>query len=209
MKKNKNLILTIVSLLTFLGIAMFISQFFEDVTKINLRKNEKTIFSTNDLVISDMKYGTEIKTAKDILGSPIKEEEFESDFYKYKKLSYDGLVLTFKENYDDFMLVKAEITSSKYKIGRKINVGDNILSAVRKFKISNKKGTYLYGNYEASSLDNFETDTQIYFGIRTDKQVIYLNKDRTVDGYNPYISKLTINYKHGKINKIIWSYDTK
>lgn len=209
MKKNKGLILTVVILLIILGIAMFTSQFFEDMTKITLRKNNKTIFSINDLIVSDLKYGSTIKDVKEKLSDPIKEEDFNENSYNYKKLSYDGLILTLKENYDDFILVKAEITNKKYKIGRKIKVGDSILSTVKKFKIDNKKGTYIYGNYTIDALDNNETDGQIYFGIRNENQVIYINRDSLVDGKNPYISKLTFNYKHGKINKIIWSYDIK
>lgn len=209
MKKNKGLMLTIVILLIILGIAMFISQFFEDMTKITLRKNDKTIFSVNDLIVLDLKYGSNIKTIKDKLSDPVKEEDFKENSYNYKKLSYDGLILTLKENYDDFILVKAEITNKKYKIGRKIQVGDSILTTVKKFKIDNKKGTYIYGNYTIDALNTNETSGQIYFGIRNEKQVIYVNRDSLVDGKNPYISKLTFDYKHGKIKKITWSYDIK
>ena len=209
MKKNKGLMLTIVILLIILGIAMFISQFFEDMTKITLRKNDKTIFSVNDLIVMDLKYGSNIKTIKDKLSDPVKEEDFKENSYNYKKLSYDGLILTLKENYDDFILVKAEITNKKYKIGRKIHVGDSILTTVKKFKIDNKKGTYIYGNYTIDALNTNETSGQIYFGIRNEKQVIYVNRDSLVDGKNPYISKLTFDYKHGKIKKITWSYDIK
>lgn len=209
MKKNKGLMLTIVILLIILGIAMFISQFFEDMTKITLRKNDKTIFSVNDLIVMDLKYGSNIKTIKDKLSDPVKEEDFKENSYNYKKLSYDGLILTLKENYDDFILVKAEITNKKYKIGRKIQVGDSILTTVKKFKIDNKKGTYIYGNYTIDALNTNETSGQIYFGIRNEKQVIYVNRDSLVDGKNPYISKLTFDYKHGKIKKITWSYDIK
>ena len=78
---------------------------------------------------------------------------------------------------------------------------------MKKFKVENKSGQYLYGNYSIGSLSDEEITDTIYFGVRNNKKVVYVNKDATVNDMYSNISKLTLDYKKGKITKITWSYD--
>ena len=59
----------------------------------------------------------------------------------------------------------------------------------------------------SDSLSDEEITDTIYFGVRNNKKVVYVNKDATVNDMYSNISKLTLDYKKGKITKITWSYD--
>ena len=105
------------------------------------------------------------------------------------------------------MLTKVEVTNNKYKVSRNIKVNDKIIKTIKKFKVENKKGTYLYGNYSVDALNEEEIKDTIYLGIRNDKEVAYINRDALVGDTVSNISRLNISYKYGKITKISWSYD--
>lgn len=161
------------------------------------------------MTVDDIKYSD---TEKDIikkLGKPKKEDKIKQDIYKYKILHYNGLTLTLKENYNDYMLVKAEIESKKYKTSRDIKVGDSILNVMKKYKVQNERGTYIYGNYSTDALSDSEIKENIYFGVRSAKEVVYVNRDAKVDNNRSNIARLNISYKYGKVKKITWSYDFK
>ena len=141
------------------------------------------------------------------LGTPIKESNETKDKYSYKELEYNNLKITLRENYDDYILTGVEIKSDKYVINRNIKIGNSIVKTMKKFKVENKSGQYLYGNYSIGSLSDEEITDTIYFGVRNNKKVVYVNKDATVNDMYSNISKLTLDYKKGKITKITWSYD--
>ena len=170
-------------------------------------KNNNKIFSMSDLVIDGVKYGTSEKEVKKKFGTPVKEDKTTKDKYSYKILEYKGLKLTLKENYSDYMLTKVEVTNNKYTVSRNIKVNDKIIKTIKKFKVENKKGTYLYGNYSVDALNEEEIKDTIYLGIRNDKEVVYINRDALVGDTVSNISRLNISYKYGKITKISWSYD--
>ena len=65
----------------------------------------------------------------------------------------------------------------------------------------------MYGNYSNKVLTDEENTSNIYFGLRSSKNVLFVNRDSVVDGLVTNIAKLDIEYKHGKIKKITWSYD--
>ena len=180
---------------------------YKDYTEVRLRKNNKEIFSIADLKVDDLKYGDMEKDVKKKMGKPEKEKKITKDIYEYKKLYYKGLTLTLRENYKDFMLVKAEITERKYKVSRDIKVGDKIKKVMNKYNIETEIGTYIYGNYSIDALDESEITENIYQGIRDKNNVIYINRDSKVDGEKVNIAKLIINYKRGRVKKITWSYD--
>ena len=98
-------------------------------------------------------------------------------------------------------------SNNKYKVSRNIKVNDKIIKTIKKFKVENKKGTYLYGNYSVDALNEEEIKDTIYLGIRNDKEVVYINRDALVGDTVSNISRLNISYKYGKITKISWSYD--
>ena len=206
MKDRKMLLLTFISIFLLISL-IIVASYFRDFKSIRLSKNNKEIFTISDLTVNNSKYGDSIDSVKKEFGKPIKEEDKEKSIYKYKVLYYDGLVLTFKDYYDSYSLVKAEITSSKYKISRRIKVGKKITKVFRKYKVENNKGAYLYGNYTKDELRSIENNENIYFGIRSSKNVLYVNRDAKVDDLVNNIATLNIEYKRGKIRKITWSYD--
>lgn len=190
-----------------LGIVSIILGNYKDYTEVKLRKNNKTIFSIADLKVDDLKYGDMEKEVKKKIGKPEKEKKIKKDIYEYKELYYKGLTLTLRENYDDFMLVKAEVTGRNYNVSRDIRIGNKIKSVMNKFNVENEIGTYIYGNYSIDALDESEITGTIYQGIRDKENVIYINRDSKVDGEKVNIAKMVIKYKKGRVKKITWSYD--
>lgn len=205
-KKILKVICIIIVVLIFL---LIISKNFGTFNLVKLNENRKTIFSISDLTVDDIKYSDSEKVIIKKLGKPKKEEKLKEDIYEYKILHYDGLILTLKENYDDYMLVKAEIEGKKYKTSRDIKIGDSILNTMKKYKVENERGTYIYGNYSTDSLSDSEVTENIYFGIRSAKEVVYINRDAKVDNNRTNIARLNISYRYGKVKKITWSYDFK
>lgn len=208
-KRNKIILLIMLVIILVLALALIISKIYGDYSNVGLKKNNKTIFSISDLVVNDMEYGYTEKQVKEKMGNPKKEKNLKNDIYNYKELYYNGIIFTFKENYSDYILVKVEITNNKYTISRKIKVGDNILDVINSYKVENKKGTYIYGNYSTDSLNENEITDNIYFAVRSRNEIVYINRDATIDGLKSNIARLNISYKHGKVTKIIWSYDFK
>ena len=204
---NKKNITIIICIIILLMILLNVAGNNKDIININLKTNNKKIFSVDDLKINDLKFGSTEKEIEKSLGKPEKIQDKKINSFQYKIYKYKNLKLTLKEFYSDYMLVGAEITSRKYKTSRNIKVGNNITKVINSYNIKNKTGNYLYGNYKLSSLSRNSTTDNIYLGIRTKKQVIYINRDAVTD--NPYTNKAQIiyNYKNGKITKIQWSYD--
>lgn len=206
--KRDKLILKITSIIiVILLILLLASRNYREFDTVMVSKNNNKIFSMSDLVIDGVKYGTSEKEVKKKFGTPVKEDKTTKDKYSYKILEYKGLKLTLKENYSDYMLTKVEVTNNKYKVSRNIKVNDKIIKTIKKFKVENKKGTYLYGNYSVDALNEEEIKDTIYLGIRNDKEVVYINRDALVGDTISNISRLNISYKYGKITKISWSYD--
>lgn len=209
-KDNKKLTIIFIvsiSLVVILSLLLIISRSFGNYDNISVRKNKKTIFSITDLTLNNLKFGDNEDTVIKELGEPKDAEIVENGIYEYKVLKYDGLTVTLKEDYDSYMLTKVEITSRKYKTSRRVKVGKSITSVIKKYKVDNTNGTYLYGNYETSALNNTEITDSIYLGVRSKNEVVYVYKDASVEGINPNIARLNISYKHGRVTKITWSYD--
>ena len=189
------------------GILIILFGNYKDYTEVRLRKNNNAIFSISDLIVDDLKYGDMENDIKKKIGKPKKEKKIKKDIYEYKKLYYDGMTLTLRENYDDFMLIKAEVTGKKYNVSRDIKVGNNVKKVMNKYNVETEVGTYIYGNYSIDALDESEITENIYQGIRDKKNIIYINRDAKIDGEKVNVAKLVINYKKGRVNKITWSYD--
>lgn len=206
--KRDKLILKITSIIiVILLILLLASRNYREFDTVMVSKNNNKIFSMSDLVIDGVKYGTSEKEVKKKFGTPVKEDKITKDKYSYKILEYKGLKLTLKENYSEYMLTGVEVTNNKYTVSRNIKVNDKIIKTIKKFKVENKKGTYLYGNYSVDALNEEEIKDIIYLGIRNDKEVVYINRDALVGDTVSNISRLNISYKYGKITKISWSYD--
>ena len=206
--KRDKIILLVTSIIIAILISLLIaSRNYRDFSSINIRTNNKNIFSISDLTINNLKYGDNEEKVLKELGTPNKESNKTKNSYSYKELQYDNLKITLRENYDDYILTGVEVKSNKYVINRKIKVGNNIVKAMKKFRVENKSGQYLYGNYSIGALNDEEITETIYFGVRSNKKVVYVNKDVSVNDISSNIAKLTLDYKKGKITKITWSYD--
>ena len=206
--KRDKIMLVITSLVIAILLSLLVaSRNYRDFSAINIKTNNKTIFSISDLTINNLKYGDNEEKVLKELGTPIKESNETKDKYSYKELEYNNLKITLRENYDDYILTGVEIKSDKYVINRNIKIGNSIVKTMKKFKVENKSGQYLYGNYSIGSLSDEEITDTIYFGVRNNKKVVNVNKDATVNDMHSNISKLTLDYKKGKITKITWSYD--
>ena len=206
--KRDKIMLVITSLVIVILLSLLVaSRNYRDFSAINIKTNNKTIFSISDLTINNLKYGDNEEKVLKELGTPIKESNKTRDKYSYKELEYNNLKITLRENYDDYILTGVEIKSDKYVINRNIKIGNSIVKTMKKFKVENKSGQYLYGNYSIGSLSDKEIADTIYFGVRNNKKVVYVNKDASVNDMSSNISKLTLDYKKGKITKITWSYD--
>lgn len=209
-KINKKEIIIFSSIILFIIICIMIFTNSRDYSKINLRINNKKIFTVSDLKVNNLKYGDSYKEVKEQMGKPIKEEKDIINNYNYKILEYKGLTLTFKENYDNFILTKVKITNSKYKVSN-IRVGNNVKKVLKSYKISNKSSAYLYGNYTENSLKDASVIDNIYYGKREKNKITYINRDPIIytnDSKLPInIAKLIFNYKNNHIKSIEWSYD--
>lgn len=205
--KSRKFIGVVAALAIIIPFLIIISTAFISFTSVRLKTNNKERFNISDLVVNNLKFGSTEKEIEKELGKPNKTSTKINNNYEYKVYEYDGLTLTLKENYSDYILVKAEITSSKYKTSRGIRVKSKISKAVNKFSITNKTGNYIYKNYNIEALDTKTIKDNIYLGVRNSKQVIYYNRDAIVDGVDTCTAKLELDYKFGKIQKIVWSYD--
>lgn len=211
-KTNKNTIkiLVVAFILIFLIGLIVYARNFRNFSKITLRENNKEILKVTDLVVGDVKYLDKEKTIVKKLGKPKKSYLEVSKGYLYKIYKYDGLKLTLKENYDDYVLVGADVTNRKYKTTRNIKVGNKITKVLKRYRVDNKKGTYMYGKYSRSALNDHAVTKEIYLGYREKDVVEYINRDAIVDKTDP-VMKLNIKYeyKYGKVKKISWRYDVE
>lgn len=207
--KKQIIFLSVVGVIVIISLLLILSGLFGNFENVRLGKNNKEIFTIEDLKVNNLKFLSTSKEVEKELGTPKKVKKVTKNNYEYKEYYYSGLKLTLKENYDNFVLVGAEITSSKYKTGRNIKVGSSILSAIKKYKIEYSEGNYIYKNYTIDALNDNLVKDNAYFSYRNAKEVRYYNKDAVVDGYPTNIAELKLEYKFGKVSKIIWSYDTK
>ena len=196
----------IFALIIIIMLIVFFS-YLKNFGEITLKSNKKDIFSINDLIINNLKYGDYEKDVIKELGKAksIKKETINN--YEYKILSYDGLKIYLKEYYEDYKLSKVEITSKKYYVSRNIRVGKKITNVFKKYRVDNKNGAYIYGNYTNKSLYEKDIDGNIYYGVRSNENILFINRDSKVDNLPTNIAKLNIEYKKGIIRKITWSYD--
>ena len=209
-KKNEKKVILCLSLFILLILILCdVIGYNRNFEKIKLSTNNEKIFTVDDLVINDLKFGEAEKNIKEKLGNPKKESTKTIDKYTYKILEYDKLTLTLKENYNSYILTKADINSSKYTTSRNLEVGNKISTVFSKFKVENNYGAYLYGNYTNNSLNDNSIVENIYYGIRSNKNVLFINKDKKIENIPTNIAKLNIEYKNGKITRITWSYDEK
>lgn len=205
--QKRFIFMVVAGVLVILSLLLIISGRFGNFEKVKVRQNNKEIFTIKDLTINNLRFGSTANEVKEELGKPSKEERVIENNYEYLKLEYPGLKLTLRENYDDYILVKAEISSNKYTTSRKIKVGNRILSTVKKYNVSISEGNYLYKNYNLEALSENLVKDNVYFGIRNTKEVRYYNRDAVVDGQKSNTAILKFKYNKGKITKIIWSYD--
>lgn len=205
--KNKKITFILAIALILITLAALLSSIFGNFSSTRLHVNNKKIFDISDLTINNLKFGSTEEEVRNEFGEPKEVTKDLKNNYEYKIYKYDGLTLTLKENYNDFILVKTEVTSNKYKVSRNIRVKSKISSAVKKYRISISKGNYIYKNYNIEALNERVIDDNIYLAIRNTKKVVYYNRDAVVDGVKNNTAILEFDYKFGKITKIIWSYD--
>ena len=207
---NKSVILLAIFILFIVVMAIFLSSVLSDYSKIRLSKNNKEEFNVSNLTIDNLNYMSNEKDVIKKYGDPKKESKIEKDGYKYKVFEYDELKITLREYYDTYVICKVETTSNDYVVSG-IKVGNSVIGTINKFKVSNKKSNYLYGNYSSSALEDETITDNIKFGKRTKTTLLYVNRDEILKNVDmpSNIAKLTIKYKHGRVRKITWSYDFK
>jgi hypothetical protein len=207
MARKKKLSIIIGRVVIVISILIIISRYFGVFENTKVKANDKEIFSVTDLTVGKLKFSDTEKEVKKALGKPKKEETITKDIYKYKIFYYNGLKLTLKENYDDYILVGSEITSRRYKTSRKVRVGNQILKVIKKYKVENTNGTYIYGNYTVEALDSNNIGENVYMGLRNTQEIVYINKDASIEGKKSNVARLNFSYSHGRVKKITWSYD--
>lgn len=208
--KNKRKAILIFSLMLLLVVGLLVTaSYFRNFGEIKLATNDEKIFTIDDLKINDLIFGDDYDKVTKSLGEPNKSEIKRIGNYDYRILEYDGATLYMKENYELLKLSKVEITSRNYEISRGIKVGNKITSVYNKFKVENSTGAYLYGNYTNKSLKDSSIKGNIYYGVRSKENVLYVNRDEIVNGIPTNIAKLNIEYSNGVVKKITWSYDVE
>ena len=160
--------------------------------------------------MNNIKYLDKEKKVEKEFGKPKKETTKIVGNYIYKIKKYDGLTITMREDYSDYVVVKVEVTSKKYKTGRELKVGNKITKVMKKYRIDKKKSNYLYGNYSLKALDDKAVTKEVYLGYRDKDKVEYITRDAIINKNNSImISKIVYEYKYGKVRKITWSYDVE
>lgn len=207
--KKQKIFLSVVGVIVVISLLLILSGLFGNFESVKLKKNNKEIFTIKDLKVNNLEFLSTSKEVEKELGKPKKTKEISKNNYKYIEYYYSGLKLTLKENYNDYVLVGAEITSSRYKIGRNIRVGSKVLKVINKFKVEAEEGNYIYKNYTIDALNDNLVKDNAYFSYRDSKEIRYYNKDAVIKGNPTNIAELKFNYRFGRINKIIWSYDVK
>ena len=206
---NKKVLLLFIFIIFIVMMAIFLSSFFSDYSRISLFKNKKEIFNVSDLSINDLTYMSTEKDVKKEFGKPKSIDKKNINGLKYQVYNYDGFKITLKEFYETYKISKVEVTSNKVTVSGNIKVGTRIIKVMNKFRVSNKKNRYIYNNYASSALEDETITDNIYYGKRTKTTVEYVNRDKILTNIDTpnNIAKLIINYKHGRVTKIVWSYD--
>ena len=207
LNKKVKLAVGLALLVIFIVLLILIASYYKDYGKSPLSTNNNAVFNIDDLKLDSLKYGSTEDEVKAELGKPSKEKIEKRDIYNYKVLTYSGATLTLKENYNDFILCKVEVTSSKYILSRGVKVGKKITYVFNHFYVENPLSAYMYGNYTNKALNDKEVKDNIRYGVRSSENVLYVNRDKVVDDLPVYIAKLDILYANGVIYKITWSYD--
>lgn len=209
LEKKQKVFLLVVGIIVILSLLLIISGLFGNYENVKLKKNNNDIFTIKDLTVNNLKF---LSTSKDVekeLGKPKNIKEITKNNYKYKEYYYSGLKLTLKENYEDYVLVGAEISSGRYKTSRNIKVGNRVMNLINKYNVEKEEGNYIYGNYTIDALNDNLVKDNAYFSYRNNKEIRYYNKDAVVEGKPTNVAELKFNYRFGRINKITWSYDIK
>lgn len=207
---NKSVILLAIFILFIVIMAIFLSSILSDYSKIRLSKNNKEEFNVSNLTIDNLNYMSNESDVIKKYGDPKKQSKKNIDGYNYKIFEYEDLKITLREYYDTYVICKVETTSNNYIVSG-IKVGDSVIGTINKYKVSNKKSNYLYGNYSSSALDDETITDTIKFGKRSKTTLLYVNRDEVLKNVDipSNISKLIIKYKNGRVRKITWSYDFK
>ena len=207
--KKQTIFLVIVGIIVILSLLLIISGIFGNFENVKLKKNNKEIFTIKDLTVNNLKFLSTSEEIERELGTPKSKKDLIKNNYRYVEYYYSGLKLTLKENYKDYVLVGAEITSSKYSINRNIKVGNKVLNVINKYNVELENGNYIYKNYTMDALNDNLVKDNAYFGYRTNKEIRYYNKDAVISGNPTNVAELKFNYRFGRINKITWSYDVR
>ena len=206
--KKQIIFLSVVGIIVIISLLLILSGVFGNYENVKLKKNEKEIFTIEDLKINNIKVLTSKEEIEKELGKPKRVKEIEKNNYKYIEYYYRGLKLTLKENYESYALVGAEITTGRYKIGRNVKVGNKVLNVINKYKVEEAEGNYIYKNYTIDALNDNLVKDNAYFGYRNSKEIRYYNKDAVIEGCPTNKAELKFNYRFGRISKITWSYDS-
>ena len=100
-KRNIIFIVSLV-LVIVLSILLHIVNANRDYTNVVLRKNKNTIFSVSDLKVDEVAYSDKEKTIIKKYGNPSKTKKYTKNFYRYKKLYYNGITFVLREFYNDY-----------------------------------------------------------------------------------------------------------
>lgn len=206
--KKQIIFLSVVGIIVIISILLILSGLFGNYENVKLKKNNNEIFTISDLKVNNLEFLSSKEEIEKELGKPKRVKELTKNNYKYIEYYYSGLKLTLKENYNDYALVGAEITSRKYKIGRNIKVGNKVIKVINKYKVEEETGNYIYKNYTIDALNDHLIKDNAYFGYRNNNEIRYYNKDAVIEGSPTNIAELKFNYRFGKISKITWSYDS-
>ena len=206
--KKQIIFLSVVGIIVIISILLILSGLFGNYENVKLKKNNNEIFTISDLKVNNLEFLSSKEEIEKELGKPRRVNELTKNNYKYIEYYYSGLKLTLKENYNDYALVGAEITSRKYKIGRNIKVGNKVIKVINKYKVEEETGNYIYKNYTIDALNDHLIKDNAYFGYRNNNEIRYYNKDAVIEGSPTNIAELKFNYRFGKISKITWSYDS-
>ena len=207
--KKQIIFLSVVGIIVIISLLLIISGLFGNFSSVKLKKNNNEIFTIKDLTVNNLKFLSTSDEVEKELGKPRKINELTKNSYKYKEYYYSGLKLTLKENYSDFVLVGAEITSKKYTTSRNIKVGNKVLKVINKYRVDLPEGNYIYKNYTIDALNDNLVKDNAYFSYRNKKEIRYYNKDAVTEGSPTNVAELRFNYSFGRIKKITWSYDIK
>ena len=207
--KKQSIFIIIVGIIVILSLLLIVSGLFGNFESVKLKKNSKEIFTIKDLTVNNLKFLSTSEEVTKELGKPKSTKEYSKNNYKYIDYYYSGLKLTLKENYNDYVLVGVEITSSKYMINRNVKVGNKVLNVINKYKVEYESGNYIYKNYTIDALNDNLVKDNAYFSYRDRKEIRYYNKDAVIEGNPTNVAELRFNYRLGRISKITWSYDIK